>query len=335
MKALENLRVVEFATVGGVPFCSWLFAQHGAQVVRIVNPRQPELGVPVDPIADMGCWGREEWVLDLKSDIGRNAALEQIATADVLLEGFRPGVMERLGLGPEICHQCNTALIYARLVGWSRGGPWAERAGHDINYISMAGVMHAMGSEAVPLNLVADLGGGGMYAAFGIMAALQMRAHTRRGSVVDTAMAAGSLHLLTNVFGRLAHGAWNDKAAANVIDGGVPWYRTYQTADGRYMAVGAIEERFYLTFVKGLGLDADELPSRLNPQAWPQLAVLFSARFQSFDFTHWVNIFELLEACVTPVLTLQEAREHPVNRHMFVEMGKFSVPAAVPQINFL
>jgi hypothetical protein len=198
--------------------------------------------------------------------------MDAIAKADVLLEGFRPGVMERLGLGPADCHARAPGLVYARIVGWDRAGPWAPRAGHDINYIAMAGALHACGTDTVPLNLVGDLAAGALYAAAGIGAALHARAASGAGCVVDTAMTAGSLHLLTAVFARLGAGAWNDAPASNVIDGGVPWYRCYMTADGRHMAVGAIEERFYLQLLQGLGLEPATMPPRGDASRWPELA---------------------------------------------------------------
>jgi alpha-methylacyl-CoA racemase len=222
MKPYAGLRVVEFATVGGVPFCAWWLAQQGAQVLRIQNPQAQPLGVPVAAGADIGTWQRDTRTLDLKTAQGRAEAMDAIAKADVLLEGFRPGVMERLGLGPADCHARAPGLVYARIVGWDRAGPWAPRAGHDINYIAMAGALHACGTDTVPVNLVGDLAAGALYAAAGIGAALHARAASGAGCVVDTAMTAGSLHLLTAVFARLGAGAWNDAPASNVIDGGVP-----------------------------------------------------------------------------------------------------------------
>ncbi|MFT0545592.1 CaiB/BaiF CoA transferase family protein [Allopusillimonas ginsengisoli] len=331
MSTLQDLKVVEFATVGGVPHCAWLLAQHGAQVTRIMNPKPPDLGVPVTAAGDLGIWERQLCPLDLKSDAGRNAALDLIKTADVLLEGFRPGVMERLGLGPDVCHSVNTGLVYARLVGWDRKGPWAKRAGHDINYIAMSGALHAMGSRDLPINLVADIGGGALYMAFGIMAAIHHRNRTRQGSVVDTSMTAGSMHLMTNIFGRLGVQAWNDAPTSNVIDGGVPWYSCYETADNRHMAVGAIETRFYENLLAGLGFETHELPDRSEARHWPGLAQSFSTRFKTASLAHWSSVFESIEACVTPVLRLKEARQHPVTGPLF-QANSASVPKAVPYI---
>lgn len=332
MKALAGLRVLEFATVGGVPFCAWWLAQQGAEVTRVANPRPPELGVPVDAEADIGQWARELRTLDLKTAEGREAALDAAAQADVLVEGFRPGVMERLGLGPAAIHARNPRLVYARIVGWERQGPWAQRAGHDINYVAMSGALHAVGADHVPLNLLGDLAGGALYAAMGILSALHARASTDRGCVVDASMTHGCAHLLTAVFARLGVGAWQDAPHANVIDGGVPWYRSYLTADGRHMAVGAIEERFYLSFVAGLGLDPARLPSRGDRARHGELAALFQKRFLRQSMAHWAAHFEALDACVTPVLNLREARVHEVNRGLFKDGNGPWVPAAAPQL---
>jgi alpha-methylacyl-CoA racemase len=334
VKPLSDLRVVEFATVGGVPFCGWWLAQQGAQITRIVNPRPPELGVPVDAAADIGTWGRDDLTLDLKTELGRAAALDAIAQADVLLEGFRPGVMERLGLGPLDCHARKPALIYARIVGWDRQGPWAQRAGHDINYIAMSGALHAIGPQCVPLNLIGDLAGGALYAASGILAALHARTSSGHGCVVDTAMTHGSLHLLTAVFARLGVNAWQDAPASNVIDGGVPWYRSYMTADGRHMAVGAIEERFYLNLVQGLELEPDALPPRHDKTRHDELADCFQQRFLTRSMAQWAEHFATLEACVTPVFSLREAQTEPVNLAAFGVRHShetLSIPRTVPR----
>ena len=326
MKPYAGLRVVEFATVGGVPFCAWWLAQQGAQVLRIQNPQAQPLGVPVTPDADIGTWQRDNLTLDLKGSQGRTAALDAIATADVLLEGFRPGVMERLGLGPHDCHALQPRLIYARIVGWEREGPWANRAGHDINYLAMTGALHACGVQTLPLNLVGDLAAGALYAAAGIGAALHARGANGAGCVVDTAMTAGCLHLLSAVFARLGAGAWRDAPVSNVIDGGVPWYRTYMTADGRYIAVGAIEERFYIQLLLGLSLDPATLPPRSDASRWPELAGTLQRCFIAHNLTHWAARFEQLDACVTPVLSLSESRAHPLHHASWADGHPLPAP---------
>jgi alpha-methylacyl-CoA racemase len=333
MQPYAGLRVVEFATVGGVPFGAWWLAQQGAHVLRVQAPQPPELGVPVAPQGDIGRWQRETVVLDLKSAEGREAALQLLNDADVLIEGYRAGVMERLGLGPAHCHARQPALVYVRLAGWERSSDWAGRAGHDINYAAMAGALHACGPDQVPLNLIADIGGGAMYACAGIGAALFARAGSGRGCVVDVAMTAGSAHLLSAVYGRLQVGAWNDRPAGNVIDGGMPWYRTYRTRDGRHMAVGAIEERFYRALLQALDLDAAQLPARSDVARRDALAARLQARFAEHDQAHWARHFATVEACVTPVLSLHEARAHPVNRGVFRAGAVPAVPAAVPDFS--
>jgi alpha-methylacyl-CoA racemase len=333
MKPLAGIHIIEFATVGGIPFCAWLLAQHGAKVTRIRAPQPRELGVAVAPEANIGQWGREEIVLDLKSPAGRDAAFAHIDAADVVIEGYRPGVMERLGLGPDPCRLRNPGLVYGRLVGWNRNGPWAQSAGHDINYIAMAGILHSIGPETIPLNLAGDIAGGALYLAFGIAAALQARSASGHGCVVDAAMTDGALHMLSAIFGRLDAGAWVDASASNVIDGGVPWYRTYATADGRYMAVGAIEERFYANFLRVLGLRPEELPSRDAPNRWPELAALFASRFRQLNMADWAARFDGIDACVTPVLTLGETRTHSVTRQAFEVWNGIPLPQPVPNFS--
>ncbi|GAB2894432.1 CaiB/BaiF CoA transferase family protein [Paralcaligenes ginsengisoli] len=314
-KPLDGYRVVEFATVGGIPFCGLILAQLGAEVRQIRNPRMPELGIPVPPEADMGRWRRHIVELDLKTSEGCEAAVRLIDDADVLIEGFRPGVMEKLNLGPAACLARRPGLIYGRMTGWGQQGPWADRAGHDINFIAMSGALHAMGSSEgppmVPLNLVGDLAGGALYLALAINAALLQRERSGLGGVIDAAMMDGATHLLSGIYGRLGVGIWQDRPAANVIDGGVPWYRCYRCADGGWMAAGAIEARFYRIFVEALGLSPDTLPDRDQRAHWPALEKIFTERFASRPRSHWESVFEPLDACVTPVLSLSEASRHP------------------------
>jgi alpha-methylacyl-CoA racemase len=330
MKPLQGIRIVEFATVGGIPFCAWMLSQHGATVTRICSPQPRELGVSVSSNGNISEWNRQNVILDLKSPDGRETALALIEMADALIEGFRPGVMERLGLGPKDCHERNPRLIYGRLVGWNRKGKWAQSAGHDINYIAMAGVLNSSGPDSIPINLIGDIAGGALYLSFGIAAALHARAVTGKGSVVDTAMTDGSLHMLSAVFGRHAVGAWNDGAASNVIDGGVPWYRTYATADGRYIAVGAIEERFYNNFVRTMGIELGELPPRTDHSRWPELESVFAAKFLGGTMEEWAIRFEGVDACVTPVLTLVETKSNDLTKDAFTTQSGITLPKPVP-----
>lgn len=315
---LAGVQVLEFATVGALPYAGLMLAQMGATVRRVQPPQPRELGVPNAPEADIGLWHRQIEVLDLKHPEGRARALELAAQSDVLIEGYRPGVMERLGLGPERLLAQHPGLIYTRLTGWGQSGPWALRAGHDLNYIAMSGVLHAIGPAdgppCPPLNLVGDLAAGGSAAVMQILAALHARMRNGRGAVLDVAMVDGSLHLLSAVYARRGVGRWQDRREANVLDGGVPWYRCYRCADGGWMAVAAIEGRFYDAFLKALGLADDGLPGRDEPGDWPVLVQRFAARFALHSRTHWERCFETADACVTPVLSLDEAAQHPLHR---------------------
>ncbi|MFY0477302.1 CaiB/BaiF CoA transferase family protein [Achromobacter marplatensis] len=325
---LAGYRVVEFATVGGIPLCGLILAQMGAEVVQIRNPAMPELGVPVPEHADMGRWRRQVIEIDVKQAAGHADAARLAGQADVLIEGFRPGVMERLGLGPDTLRARHPGLIYGRLTGWGQHGPWAARAGHDINFVAMSGALHAMGPvdgpPAVPLNLVGDLAGGALYLALAINAALLQRERGGTGGVIDAAMTDGALHMLSGIYGRLAAGIWTDQPASNVIDGGVPWYRCYRCADGGWIAVGAIEERFYNIFVGALGIPLRTLPPRADKARWPELEQLFARQFASQPRRHWEAVYAPLDACVTPVLTLAEAPAHPqhLQRQRFEDMGR-------------
>jgi alpha-methylacyl-CoA racemase len=315
---LAGVQVLEFATVGALPYAGLMLAQMGATVRRVQPPQPRELGVPNAPEADIGLWMRQTTVLDLKQPDGLARALALAAASDVLIEGYRPGVMERLGLGPERLLAEHPGLIYARLTGWGQSGPWAGRAGHDLNYIAMSGALHAIGPAqgppSPPLNLIADLAAGGGAAVTQILGALHARSRNGRGAVLDIAMVDGSLHLLTAVYARLGVGRWQDRRESNVLDGGVPWYRCYRCADGGWMAVAAIEQRFYDTFVRTLGLDGSRLPAREAPGAWPVLAERFADSFATHPRAHWERCFEAIDACVTPVLGLGEAAHHLLHR---------------------
>jgi len=340
-RVLQGVRVLELASIGPGPFAAMLLADHGAEVLRIERPG-PEGHDEVrhDPVTTRGRARR--LVLDLKSAAGREALLAEVESADILLEGFRPGVMERLGLGPSPCHARNPRLVYGRMTGWGQSGPLALRAGHDINYIALAGVLHAIGTGAPaggkpipPLNLVGDFGGGALYLAFGVLAALLHARSTGRGQVVDAAMVDGSLSLMAMIFGRVAAGHWQDGVrASNSLDGGRPWYDTYATADGRHMAVGANELPFYRLFCEGLGLTPAEAAMRDDPAAWPALreriATLFAARTRD----EWSAHFEGTDACVSPVLTLAEAEAHPHNRARgnVLRVQGVAQPGAAPRI---
>lgn len=265
---------------------------------------------------------------DLKSDQGLELALKLIAKADVLIEGYRPGVTERLGLGPEECAKVNDRLIYARMTGWGQTGPRSQQAGHDINYISLNGILHAIGRgderPVPPLNLVGDFGGGSMFLLVGILAALWERQSSGKGQVVDAAMVDGSSVLIQMMWAMRATGMWTDTRGANMLDGGAPYYDTYECADGRYVAVGAIEPQFYAAMLAGLGLDAAELPPQNDRARWPELRALLTEAFASHDRDHWGAVFANSDACVTPVLAFGEVHNEP---HI-IERNTFMKPTA-------
>jgi alpha-methylacyl-CoA racemase len=341
MGPLDGLRIVEIAAIGPAPFAAMLLADLGAEVVRIDRRDDADLGLPdrVAPRFNVLNRGRRSVAVDLKSEAGREVILRLVARADGLIEGFRPGVMERLGLGPQPCLEANPRLVYGRMTGFGQDGPLAHRAGHDINYIALAGALHAIGqadAEPVPpLNLVADFGGGGMMLAFGMMAALLAAARTGRGQVVDAAMVDGAAYLMSMVYGLHSAGHWHDARQANILDGAAPWYRTYAASDGKFVAVGAIERRFYREFLMKLGLEGENLPDQHDRQRWPELTRRFAAAFATRTRDEWETVFAGSDACVTSVLSLAEAPAHPHNRHRgtFFEQDGVIQPAPAPRFS--
>lgn len=308
MGTLDGVRVVEVAGLGPVPFAAMMLADMGAAVVRINPPsRASSVHGQVGPL-----WrGREALELDLKDEADRARAVRLATSADVLLEGFRPGVMERLGLGPDELLARNPALVYARATGWGQEGPWSQRAGHDINYLAATGILRQIAQRdqppLPPLNLVGDYGGGGMLLTTGVLAALVERAGSGLGQVVDAAMADGATLLMSSVLGRMNAGLWHEPPGSNLIDSGAPFYGVYGTADGRWLAVGAIEPVFYGRFVEGLGLSTAELPDQMDRTSWPELRARFEQVISGRTLEEWDRAFAGIDACVTPVLTLKEA----------------------------
>lgn len=333
---LSGITVIEFSGLGPGPFAGMLLSDLGADVIRVDRPEPVLSTLPVARRFEAMLRNRRSVTLDLKHSQGRAAALRLVEQADVLIEGFRPGVMERLGLGPQECHEQNARLVYARVTGWGRTGERAERAGHDLNYLSATGALHAVGPRhgppIPPLVLAGDTGGGGTYLAFGICAALVERQHSGAGQVVDAAMVAGAASLMSPIYGAFNAGEWSDRRGSNRIDGGAPYYRTYECADGGYVAVGAIEEPFFRILMRGVGLDMDDHPDRLDPAAWPALEEALSAAFLTRDRDEWAWSFGGVDACVTPVLSMAEAPSHPDNvaRELFVELAGHPVPAPAP-----
>lgn len=309
---LQGLRVVELAGIGPGPHAAMILGDLGAEVVRIERPRPA--GAPQGS-RDSMLRNRRPVVADLKSDEGRDVVLRLIAKADVLIEGFRPGVTERLGLGPDDCRAVNERLIYGRMTGWGQTGPRSQQAGHDINYISLNGVLHAIGRKGErpvpPLNLAGDFGGGSMFLVVGLLAALWERQVSGQGQVVDAAMIDGSSVLMQMMWSFRATGIWSDERGTNMLDGGAPYYDTYETADGKYVAVGSLEPQFYAQLLHGLGLDPATLPSQLDASRWGELRAAFTEAFAAHDRDHWAKVFNGTDACVTPVLSFAEVETEP------------------------
>ena len=320
-----------------------MLADSGASVLRIDRPGPPALtaasgSAAARPEREFLNRGRQSAMLDLKHPQAVDALLRLVDAADVLLEGFRPGVTERMGVGPEACLARNPRLIYARMTGWGQDGPLARTVGHDIGYIARTGALHALGRAGgrpeFPVNLLGDFGGGGMVMAYGICAALVERATSGKGQVVDTAIVDGVASLLAMPLMFMAQGLWRDERGVNLLDGGVPWYDVYQTADGQWMAVGALEARFYAALLDGLGL-TDEAPDRADPTNWPALRELLTARFKTRTRDEWAVVFAGTEACVEPVLSLTEAAADPhlTARQTYVSPGGVTQPAPSPRFS--
>jgi alpha-methylacyl-CoA racemase len=332
---LAGLRVVELAGLGPAPFAAMLLADLGADVVRIDRPgARPFAGAPEHDLLGRG---RRSVAVDLKSDDGPDLLLRLVERADVLLEGFRPGVTERLGIGPAECLARNPRLVYGRMTGWGQEGPLAATAGHDVGYIAVTGALHAIGRRGgppqIPLNLVGDFGGGAMYLVVGVLAALLEARVSGSGQVVDAAIVDGTAHLATMVLGMLAGGSWRDARGENLLDSGAPWYDVYETADGRHLAVGALEPQFYAELVDRLGL-ADVAPDRAGADP-ALLRGLLADTIAGRTRDEWVEVFEGSDACVAPVLSFAEAREHPhlAARQTYVEHHGVVQPAPAPRFS--
>lgn len=338
MGALDGLRVIELAGMGPAPFCGMLLADMGADVLRIDRPVPPGDGIAMKPAEDLRGRNKRSARIDLKDPRGIDVLLDLLATADVLIEGYRPGVTERMGIGPEVCLARNPALVYGRATGWGRDGPMAMAAGHDINYLALTGALAMIGppggAPVPPLNLVGDLGGGALYLAFGVLAALTSARVTGKGQVVDSAMIDGVTSLLTVSHGRRQFGHHGARGE-NVLDGGAPYYTTYATRDGKYMAVGAIEARFYRAFVSGLGLDPDAVQDRGDKANWPPLRATFAKVFAERTRDEWEAVFDGTDACVSPVLDLGEAGSHPHNvaRGLLMTRQGVENPAPAPRLS--
>lgn len=330
---LAGVRVVEFAGIGPAPFCAMVLADLGADVVRIARP-----GTTVRA-EDVTTRNRTTVSLDLRSDAGRASARELVAEADLLIEGFRPGVMERLGLGPDELLDLRPRLVYGRMTGWGQHGPLAQAAGHDINYIALSGVLNAIGTTdrppVPPMNLVGDFGGGGMLLAVGLLAALHEASRSGRGQVVDAAMTDGAALLSTFIHGLRAEGQWSHGRGQNLLDGGAHFYGTFECADGRFVSIGSIEPQFYALLIERCGLDPSVFRDSMDQARWPALKTQLAEMFIGQPRAHWCAILEGSDACFAPVLDWDEAFEHPHNvaRGTFVEVGGIRQPAPAPRFS--
>ncbi len=329
---LVGVKVVEFAGIGPGPFCGMLLADMGADVVRI--DRAEGRGFP-----DLANRGKRSIALDLKKAEGVEAALSLIDQADALLEGFRPGVMERLGVGPDVALKRNPKLVYGRMTGWGQTGPWSSMAGHDIDYIALTGALHTMGRKGEPppppLNLVGDFGGGALYLAMGLLAGIIEARTSGKGQVVDCAMIDGAASLMTMFYGMKAAGMWSPERDSNLLDGGAHFYDTYECADGQWLAIGSIEPQFHALLVKGLGLPDDAFGSYMDRTKWPEFSRRLAEIVKTKSRDDWMKVFDGTDACVAPVLSMDEAPGHPHNaaRSTFVEAFGMVQPGPAPRFS--
>ena len=339
MGPLTGLKVVEIAGIGPGPFCGMMLADLGAEVVRVDRAQNVDGGDPALPPGDLLARGRRSIGVDLKSPEGVAVVLDLVEQADVLIEGFRPGVAERLGIGPDDCRARNPRLVYGRMTGWGQDGPYAPTAGHDINYIALAGALEPIGRAGEPplppINLIGDFGGGGMLLAFGVLAGVFEAQRSGEGQVIDAAMVDGSALLMTMTHSFRAMGIWQDERGTNMLDTGAHFYDVYETADGLYLSVGSIEPQFYDALLAGFGLDIGDLPHQHDRSQWPTLKTQFAEIVKTKTRDEWMAIFEGTDACVAPVLSIPEALEHPhnVQRQTFVEVAGIPQPAPAPRFD--
>jgi alpha-methylacyl-CoA racemase len=344
MGPLEGVRIVELAGIGPAPFCAMLLSDMGAEVIRVdraanVGHDDSRVGGPTgeEHRFNLLARGRRNIAVDLKNPAGVAAVLRLIDRADALIEGFRPGVMERLGLGPSLCLARNPKLVYGRMTGWGQDGPIAHTAGHDINYIALSGVLHTIGEAGgppvPPLNLVGDFGGGALYLAMGVLAGIISARIGGKGQVVDCSMVEGSASLMTMMYAALASGAWTEERGKNRTDGGAHYYHVYETKDGEHVAIGSIEPQFYALLLQHTGLAGESLPEQTDRAQWPAIQQRLARIFKTKTRAEWTAIMEETDICFAPVLRMSEALAHPHNRHResFVEVDGIAQPAPAPR----
>lgn len=336
---LSGVTVIEIAGLGPGPFCGMLLADLGADVIRVDRKDASGMFAASAQPFDVLARGRRSIALDLKQPGGAEVVLRLVERADALFEGMRPGVAERLGIGPADCHDRNPALVYGRMTGWGQEGPWASMAGHDIDYIALSGMLDAIGPRGgppvPPLNLVGDFGGGGLMLAFGLLAGILEARRGGIGQVVDAAMVDGSATLGAMIFGLRGAGRWNGPRGTNLLDGGTPFYAVYETSDGGHMAVGALEPQFYAALLDGLGLPAEDAADQWDTSLWQTTRERFAARFATRTRDEWTEVFAGTDACVAPVLGMGEVADHPhmAARGTIVEVGGIAQPAPAPRFS--
>ena len=334
MGPLEGIRIIEIAGIGPGPFCAMMLSDMGAEIIRVDRKSEAGSGTRFDVLNR----GRRSIALDLKKPEAVAAVLRLVEKADALIEGFRPGVMERLGLGPEECQARNPKLVYGRITGWGQTGPLAQAAGHDINYIALAGALHAIGrtGPVPPLNLIGDYGGGGMLLALGVTCALLEANRSGKGQVVDAAMVDGSASLMAVIFGMYAAGRWSNKRGVNWLDGGAPFYDAYECSDGKWVSIGSIEPKFYALLVEKCGIaDDPDFEAQLDEERWPRLKRKIAAIFKTKSREQWCELMEGTDVCFAPILDFDEAIDHPHSRarQAFTEVEGVSQPAPSPRFS--
>ena len=339
MGPLTGYRIIEIAGMGPGPFCAMLLSDMGAEVVRVDRTEHSDPGANLAPKFNTINRGRRSVAADLRKPEGVETVLRMVEKSDALIEGFRPGVTERLGIGPKECFARNPKLIYGRMTGWGQEGPIAHAAGHDINYIAMTGALHAIGRAGEPpvppLNLVGDFGGGGVYLAFGIVCGLLEASKSGQGQVVDAAMVDGASSLMTSLYGFMAAGMWSSRRGENILDTGAHFYDCYKTADGKYVSLGPIESKFYNELLRLLKLDGKDLPQQMDISRWPEMHEVFQSVFKMKTRDEWCSILEGSDACFAPVLSPDEAPTHPQNkaRGTFVEIDGVIQPGPAPRFS--